>query len=155
MQLCVFEDKRASNFLPLTYSRPVYELICGYTSLKNKIFRLFPSAKHSLHCRAYLEKVTALNNPGILVNTIEGDECIFVNGRVAAGDGLIKIFPKKKKENVSDSDRPAGLVAVAGEKSKDQEIKKEIKPVSKDKAVKKTKKDKKTEEAKAETKTGT
>ena len=100
MQLCVFEDKRASNFLPLTYSRPVYDLICGYTSLKNKIFRLFPSAKHSLHCRAYLEKVTALNNPGILVNTIEGDECIFVNGRVAAGDGLIKIFSKKKKENV-------------------------------------------------------
>ena len=71
------------------------------------------------------------------------------------GLSLIKPALKKKKENVSDSDRPAGLVAVAGEKSKDQEIKKEIKPVSKDKAVKKTKKDKKTEEAKAETKTGT
>jgi UDP-N-acetylglucosamine diphosphorylase/glucosamine-1-phosphate N-acetyltransferase len=100
MQLCVFEDKKASDFFPLTYSRPVYDLIYGYNSIKSKIFRLFPTAKSSLHCRAYLENITIQNNPGILVNSIEEDECLFINGRVNADSNLIKLFPKKKKENV-------------------------------------------------------
>ncbi|OGU70326.1 MAG: hypothetical protein A2V93_11515 [Ignavibacteria bacterium RBG_16_34_14] len=100
MRLCIFEDKKASNFLPLTYSRPVYDLICGYSSLKNKIFRLFPSLKHSIHCRAYLKNVSAQNNPGILINSIEDDECLFINGRIVADSNLAKIFSKKKKENV-------------------------------------------------------
>ncbi len=98
MQLCVFEDKKTSNFFPLTYSRPVYDLICGYTSLKNKIFRLFPTAKHSLHCRTYLENITIQNNPGILVNSIEDNECLFINGRILADGNLIKLFLKRKKK---------------------------------------------------------
>jgi len=100
MQLCIFEDKKVSNFLPLTYSRPVYSLICGYTSLKNKIFRVFPSLKHSTHCRGYLSNVTAQNNPGILINSFEDEECLFINGRIIADSSLSKIVPKKKKENV-------------------------------------------------------
>lgn len=100
MQLCIFEDKKASSFFPLTYSRPVYDLICGHTSLKNKIFRLFPSAKHSLQCRAYLKDVVIQNNPSIPVNTIEENECLFVNGRILADNNLTKILRKKRKENV-------------------------------------------------------
>ena len=100
MQLCVFEDKKTSNFFPLTYSRPVYDLICGYTSLKSKIFRLFPTAKHSLHCRSYLENITIRNNPGILVNSVENSECLFINGRVLADSNLIKLLSKKKREDI-------------------------------------------------------
>jgi UDP-N-acetylglucosamine diphosphorylase/glucosamine-1-phosphate N-acetyltransferase len=100
MQLCIFEDKKVSNFFPLTYSRPVYDLICGHISLKDKILKLFPSARHSLHCRAYLENVVAQNNPSIPVNTIEGDEFLFINGRILADSNFAKIFHKKKKENV-------------------------------------------------------
>jgi UDP-N-acetylglucosamine diphosphorylase/glucosamine-1-phosphate N-acetyltransferase len=99
MQLCIFEDKKTSNFLPLTYSRPVYDLICGFTSLKNKIFRSFPSLKHSIHCRTYLTYVSAQYNPGVLINSIEDDECLFINGRIVADSNLAKIFSKKKKEN--------------------------------------------------------
>jgi len=100
MQLCVFEDKKTSNFFPLTYSRPVYDLICGYTSLKDKIFRLFPTVKHSLHCRIYLENITIQSNRGILVNSIEDDECLFINGRILADGNLIKLLARKKKENI-------------------------------------------------------
>ena len=100
MQLCVFEDKKTFNFFPLTYSRPVYDLICGYTSLKSKIFRLFPTAKHSLHCRSYLENITIRNNPGILVNSVENSECLFINGRVLADSNLIKLLSKKKREDI-------------------------------------------------------
>ena len=100
MQLCVFEDKKTSNFFPLTYSRPVYDLICGYTSLKSKIFKLFPTAKHSLHCRSYLENITIRNNPGILVNSVENSECLFINGRVLGDSNLIKLLSKKKREDI-------------------------------------------------------
>ena len=100
MQLCVFEDKKTSNFFPLAYSRPVYDLICGYTSLKSKIFKLFPTAKHSLHCRSYLENITIRNNPGILVNSVENSECLFINGRVLADSNLIKLLSKKKREDI-------------------------------------------------------
>lgn len=100
MQLCIFEDKKASNFFPLTYSRPVYDLICGYTPLKSKIFRLFPTYKQSLHCRNYLENITIQNNPGTLVNSIEDSECLFINSRVLADSSLVKLFSKKKKENI-------------------------------------------------------
>ncbi len=99
MQLCIFEDKKVSNFLPITYSRPVYDLICGYTSLKDKILRMFPSFKHSLHCRAYLKNVVSQYNPGVIVNSFEDDGCLFINGRALIDDNLAKIL-KKKKENI-------------------------------------------------------
>ncbi len=99
MQLCIFEDPQTTNFLPLAYSRPVYDLICGVTSLKYKIFRSFPSLKHSVHCRKNLRKVFQQYNPGIIVNSIEDKECLFINGRVILNSDLIKLLSKKKKEN--------------------------------------------------------
>ena len=100
MQLCIFEDKKASNFLPLTYSRPVYDLICGYTSLNDKILKVFPSLKHSAYCRKYLKNVYEQNNPGVIVNNIQDNDCLFINGRVVADNKLAKLFSKKKKENI-------------------------------------------------------
>ncbi|OGY43562.1 MAG: hypothetical protein A3B89_03610 [Candidatus Buchananbacteria bacterium RIFCSPHIGHO2_02_FULL_40_13] len=128
--------------------------------LKANPFGLFVELDKDIHGLAHISQLSEKPVSNVENVAKAGDEIDFYivsmdpkNHRL--GLSLIKPALKKKKENVSDSDRPAGLVAVAGEKSKDQEIKKEIKPVSKDKAVKKTKKDKKTEEAKAETKTGT
>ncbi|HSP89115.1 MAG TPA: GlmU family protein [Ignavibacteriaceae bacterium] len=100
MQLCIFEDKKASNFLPLTYSRAVYDLICGYSSLKDKLFRLFPSLNHTLHCRTFLQNISAQTNPGVLINSIEDDECLFINGRILADNSFVKNISKKKKENI-------------------------------------------------------
>src|SRR5690606_22590997 len=100
MQLCIFEDKRTSNFFPLTYSRPVYDLLFGFSTLKDKILNTFPGYKVSLHCRNYLSKINAQNNPG-LSNSIENSECLFINGRVIADNHLLKLFSKKKrKENI-------------------------------------------------------
>ena len=54
MQICIFEDGKFPNFYPLSYSRPVYELICGVRTLKEKIVSYFPNSEISLHCRNYL-----------------------------------------------------------------------------------------------------
>jgi UDP-N-acetylglucosamine diphosphorylase/glucosamine-1-phosphate N-acetyltransferase len=93
MQLCLFEDN-AVNFLePLIYSRGVYNLICGGSSLKDKILRAYPGVNYSLHCREYLAPIIKEQNPGIPVNEILGDSCLFINGRVIAGMNLSSVIP--------------------------------------------------------------
>ena len=34
MHLCIYEDARSDNFLPLTYFRPVFDLRCGVLTLR-------------------------------------------------------------------------------------------------------------------------
>ena len=54
MQICIFEDDKIEQFNPLTFSRPVYDLVCGINTLREKIERYFPGKRTSLHCRKYL-----------------------------------------------------------------------------------------------------
>ncbi len=55
MQIVLFEDEKHINFEPLIYYRPVYELICGASTLREKIERAYPGYKVVLHCRKNLE----------------------------------------------------------------------------------------------------
>ena len=98
MQLCIFEDAGIKKFEPLSLSRPVYDLVCGYSTLKNKLLKMFPGIKYSLHCRNYLEQVVRLHNPGIEVNKISDDDCLFINGRVLANTNLPKLLSVKNKD---------------------------------------------------------
>jgi len=99
MHICIFEDDKYSNFYPLTLSRPVYELVCGVRSIKEKILTEFEEADISLHCRKYLEEVTRLDNPDFEINSITGDECLFINGRIVLSSDV-----KKLLANISDED---------------------------------------------------
>lgn len=93
MQICLFEDNSVNFFEPLIYSRGVYDLICGGSSLKDKIIRAYNGSKYSLHCREYLTTIVKDKNPGIFVNEIEDDNCLFINGRIIAGMNLAQIIP--------------------------------------------------------------
>jgi len=95
MQICIFEDEHYINFEPLVYPRPVYDLVCGVNSLREKISRAFPKAKIILHCRKYLEEIVKLENPGITVNNFPGEDILFINGRVIADSNLNQILSKK------------------------------------------------------------
>jgi hypothetical protein len=52
--ICIFEGINYEQLEPLSFPRPVYNLISGITNLKNKILRSYPGTKYSLHCRPYL-----------------------------------------------------------------------------------------------------
>jgi UDP-N-acetylglucosamine diphosphorylase/glucosamine-1-phosphate N-acetyltransferase len=93
MQICIFEDVNYLNFEPLVFSRPVYDLICGITSLKEKILRSYGNVKYSLHCRLYLADIIKKENPNVPVNTIIDDQCLFINGRLIASQDLIEKLP--------------------------------------------------------------
>ncbi|HKI79711.1 MAG TPA: GlmU family protein [Ignavibacteriaceae bacterium] len=99
MQICIFEDANYINLEPLIYPRPVYELVCGITTLKEKILRNFPKYKYSLHCRPYLENTLQSEYPDIPVNKIPGKECLFINGRLMTNEKLNKVFDTRKKND--------------------------------------------------------
>lgn len=93
MQICIFEDINYLNFEPMVFTRPVYDLLCGSTSIKEKIIRNYGNVKVSLHCRPYLSEIVQKNNPEFLVNKIEDTECLFINGRIIAPENLSQLLP--------------------------------------------------------------
>ncbi len=95
MQICIFEDDKYRDLEPLSLYRPNFELICGKNTLREKILKAYPGIKYSLHCRPYLAPLLDIQNPGIQINNILDDECLFINGRVLANSSLSEIVPLK------------------------------------------------------------
>ncbi|RLF18747.1 MAG: hypothetical protein DRN06_00485 [Thermoprotei archaeon] len=83
MFLLLFEDECYVNFLPLTYTKPVYELKCGAYTLCDRLWRALPEAKVALACRSYLAKVISKLRPQAYVNRPDelSEEILLVNGR--------------------------------------------------------------------------
>ena len=88
--ICIFEDSQHIQFLPLVYFRPVYDLRCGIFQLKEKILLRAPKTGITLQCRLYLAGSVQRDNPGMFVNEIPSDECLFINGRIIASQKLFK-----------------------------------------------------------------
>ena len=111
MPICIFEDEQYLNFEPLIYSRPVYDLICGMTTLKAKIIRSFPKEKIILKCRNYLEPFIKAENPKCKVNQFDEDDYLFINGRIVAPLNFKSIL--KMKENDEKVFTSKGIVVAA------------------------------------------
>jgi UDP-N-acetylglucosamine diphosphorylase/glucosamine-1-phosphate N-acetyltransferase len=68
-RLIVFEDAAARHFAPLAHTRPVFELLCGLMSPRERCERAF-GAPAALVCRSYLAPLLAaasgrpVNSPG-------------------------------------------------------------------------------------------
>ncbi len=117
MQLCIFEDNNYINLEPLIYPRPVYELVCGISSLREKILRSFPKRRYSLHCRKYLEPVLRREFPKTPINETAENECLFINGRILAGKNLAKLF-STKEDKVFLSNHTVAAAKLSGERLK-------------------------------------
>jgi UDP-N-acetylglucosamine diphosphorylase/glucosamine-1-phosphate N-acetyltransferase len=98
MPICIFEDEQYLNFEPLIYSRPIYDLVCGMNTLKEKITRAFPKEKFVLKCRPYLESFVKEENPKYKVNQFDEDAYLFINGRIIAPANLKNILKVKSNE---------------------------------------------------------
>jgi UDP-N-acetylglucosamine diphosphorylase/glucosamine-1-phosphate N-acetyltransferase len=89
-KLFIFEDDKFENFYPLTYNRPVYELLCGILRLKDKLIALYPEAEVILLCRDYLAEVLKQKSSNKVNNFSikKEDQLLFINGRILAEDKL-------------------------------------------------------------------
>ena len=89
-KLFIFEDPYYSHFLPLTYARPIYQLLSGTSTLQQKIEHFFPDREIILLCRDYLESWIGSNTQN-KVNSLEAGEdehILLVNGRVIFDQNL-------------------------------------------------------------------
>lgn len=91
--ICIFEDGLYENFLPLTYSRPVFELRCGFKNLREKIGYYFPKTKTYLIMRDYLNPLFSKND--FCVNEPPKGDVLFINGRL-----IMKELPNIEEEGV-------------------------------------------------------
>ncbi len=86
--ICLFEDEYFNLLHPLTLTRPVYDLRCGISLLREKIVRRFPGSRLYLYCREYLSEVVREVMPSVPVNAIPSENCLFINGRFILGEKL-------------------------------------------------------------------
>ena len=98
--VCIFEDNQFSQFLPLVYFRPVYDLRCGISSLKEKILRAYPRTSVSLQCRESLALSVRVRESQCSINEIPATECLFINGRVLADETISNKVLLTAKKNV-------------------------------------------------------
>ena len=98
--ICIFEDAQIDRMFPLAYMRPVYDLRCGISSLREKIVRAYPKATVTLHCRPYLADTVRLRNPKHHVNEIPANDCLFINGRVVAEQNFGRKIPFGSKKDI-------------------------------------------------------
>ncbi len=83
MHLCLFED-RADGLDPLTLTRPVFDLLCGITSLADKQMRTFVPSASGVLVRPALEALCRQRWPGLRVNDsawLRSGPVVLINGR--------------------------------------------------------------------------
>ncbi len=95
MKLIIFEDEGHKKLLPLVWLRPVWELVCGATTILDKIRRKYPKAELTFTGRDYLVKGQAAR--------VKGQE---INGRINPISGREIVHPwdliKNLKEDLEE-----------------------------------------------------
>src|SRR5579871_5201817 len=84
MRVCLFEDRGVLDCEPLSLTRPVFELLCGLTSLGAKQSRFFPPGPRGVLIRPHLADLYRLNTTALPVNDLawlRAGPTILVNGR--------------------------------------------------------------------------
>lgn len=87
MQCILFEDEGVERFRPLLHLKPVYHLQCGVHTLREK-FESVLSRPFTLHARQSLQATLREENPTSLVNELQGDDALFINGRAICDKSL-------------------------------------------------------------------
>lgn len=93
--VCIFEDKKFSNFFPLSLSQPVFELRIGGKNFRVRLQTETSFERFGLLCRDYLAPLMALKEPSVMVNELPGGDTLFLNGRLLCyGDELGELIDK-------------------------------------------------------------
>jgi len=94
MKICIFEDiEKVENLYPLTLTRPVFELKCGYTTLSERITRNFDGTEVYFFLRDYLVP-TFKNRTGADIidgDSLQSDDFLFINGLWLMNKGELEL----------------------------------------------------------------
>lgn len=118
MNILIFEDNFWSNLYPVSILRPVYDIVTGAYTNRERLEKIIPSKyKVSLHCRNLLSSLVKSENKNKIVNQITKDEYIFINGSILYNEDFVMWLIKKMKINsaLKNGDR-----VIAAKVSKDK-----------------------------------
>lgn len=109
--VCIFEDKKFSNFFPLSLSQAVFDLRIGTGSLRTRLLERLPRTRLSLICREYLGGVVKLSSEGAVVNETVAGATLFINGRLLCfGEELERLLARLEDDSIAVK---GGYVAAA------------------------------------------
>jgi UDP-N-acetylglucosamine diphosphorylase / glucose-1-phosphate thymidylyltransferase / UDP-N-acetylgalactosamine diphosphorylase / glucosamine-1-phosphate N-acetyltransferase / galactosamine-1-phosphate N-acetyltransferase len=91
MQVIIFEDETTLRFRPLVHLKPVYGLVTGCMTLKER-FEHFAAGNLDLswHLRRHLAPWFSEQNPGAVINRLNEDDLMLVNGRLLCDSRVIQ-----------------------------------------------------------------
>ncbi|RLS52035.1 MAG: hypothetical protein DWH91_17600 [Planctomycetota bacterium] len=84
MQVAYFEDGRADQFRPLSWMRPVYELVCGQSGLRERVNRYLAPSEWGGFLRPWLTEVYQAEHPSAHLNSLtwlSAEPTLLMNGR--------------------------------------------------------------------------
>lgn len=103
--VCVFEDEQSEAFLPLVYTRPVFDLRCGMRSLYEKIASAYAGCTLRHVCRPFLARTASSDDkPSLIGNSRDllrsYRQVLFINARVLATSDLSDIIPPEGEDEL-------------------------------------------------------
>lgn len=104
MNLCIFEDEKVRHLLPLSATRPVYDLRIGLRTRCGELERDLEADHLFLHSREYLAEWTAREYDALTNRIPSGLGVLFINGRAIPDDQQIH-----KIKSLADATGPTGL----------------------------------------------
>lgn len=84
MQVAYFEDGRVEQFRPLVWLRPVFELLCGHSGVRERINRYLNPPQWGAFIRPYLVETYGEDHPNAHLNQsawLRTESTLFINGR--------------------------------------------------------------------------
>ncbi len=84
MQVAYFEDGRVDQFRPLVWLRPVFELLCGHSGLRERVNRYLAPTTWGAFLRPWLVEAYAEEHPAAQLNQLEwlkAEPTLLLNGR--------------------------------------------------------------------------
>ncbi len=106
MRLALFEDQAAAGFVPIAWMRPVFELLCGQFSLRERLLRCQFVSDWGAFLRPFLAETYAEAQPEAHVNDfmwLGQEPTLLINGR-----WLPDVNGVRRLENVADNE--AGII---------------------------------------------
>lgn len=98
MNIIIFEDNFFGNLSPISLLRPVYDIVTGIYSNRERLEKINQAKyKVSLHCRNILLPLVKSENPHKKINLIEKEDYILINGNLIYDEAFLVYAIKKMK----------------------------------------------------------
>ncbi|MHC4879957.1 MAG: putative sugar nucleotidyl transferase [Planctomycetota bacterium] len=84
MRIALFEDAACAGFAPVAHTRPVFELLCGHFSLRERLIRSLEVHEWGVFIRSQLAEVYREEQPEAFVNDftwLAEEPTLLINGR--------------------------------------------------------------------------